>query len=181
MKIPLRIRIRIFLKSNRIAIRFFFLFILFFISGLALHYLARPYTTPFLIHKLNAGMSSKIINVLTPDEKTFVQGMIIRSGTFTLEIKEGCEGIEGMLLIIAAICAFQMGVKEKISGVLAGILIIYLFNLLRIIVFYYTIKYKPDIFDVMHMYIGQSVIIFVGVLFFIMWISKFARINAKTE
>ena len=51
----------------------------------------------------------------------------------------------------------------------------YMANLARTIGLYYTLKYRPDMFDLAHMYIGQTVIIFVGILFFMTWITKFAR------
>ncbi len=173
-------RIKIIIRSNRREIRFIFLFILFFSVCQTLHYLTSSYTTSFFVNKLHVLSCSKIINIITPEENTFVQNNIIGSGIFKLEIVRGCEGIEGILLIIAAICAFYMGVKQKIFGILIGSLIIYFSNLARIIVLYYTVKYKPALFEFMHIYIGQTFIILIGILFFITWISKYARINEKT-
>ena len=50
---------------------------------------------------------------------SFARGDIIGSGGFTIRIAQGCEGTEGILLIIAALCAFSMGIKQKISGMLS--------------------------------------------------------------
>ena len=171
--------IRAFIKSNRREIRFFLFFILFFIIGQALHYSVSTYTNPFLVNKLNADVSSKIINFLTPEEKATVRGRVIRSGSFSLGIAKGCEGIEGVLLLVAAVCAFPMGINQKIGGILAGSLVIYFSNLFRIVGLYYTLKYKPQAFDIMHVFVGQTFIIFVALLFFIIWINAFGRAKEK--
>jgi exosortase family protein XrtM len=174
------LRLKLFIKSNRREIRFFLLFILYFIIGQSLLYFSRSHTIDVLVNH-NARMSSRIINTLTPEEKSFNKGTrILGSQNFSINVEEGCDGIESMLLIVAAIWAFQMGVKYRVFGSITGICIIYFFNLARIIVLYYTLKYRPGMFDVMHIYIGQIVIIFIGVLFFIAWISKFSKTNEKT-
>ena len=175
------LRLRMFFRSNRREIRFFLLFILYFALGQSFLYVSRSYTIePLVTH--NAWMSSKIINVLTPDEKTTVQkSRIIGSRNFSISVEEGCDGIESILLVVAAIWAFQMGVKMKIFGALIGTFIIYLANQSRIIVLYYTLKYRPGIFDIMHIYIGQILIIFIGVVFFIAWASRFAAIKDQTN
>jgi len=175
------LRLRIFIQTNKREIRFFLLFVLFFLIGQSLLYVSRSYTIEFMVNH-NAWMSSKIINVFTPDEKTYNQGSRIRgSRNFSINVEEGCDGIESMLIVIAAIWAFHMGVKEKIFGTLIGTFIIYLANLSRIIILYYTLKYKAGIFDIMHIYVGQIVIILIGVVFFIIWASRFAKINEQTS
>ena len=172
--------IRAFVKLNRREIRFFLLFILFFILGQALHYSIRTYTSPFIVHKLNAEVSSRVINFLTPKEKAYAMGRTIGSTNFSLGIAEGCEGTEGILLVVAAVCAFPMGIKQKTGGILAGALVIYLANLCRIVGLYYALKYRPDLFDIIHVYVGQTFIIFVGLLFFIFWINIFGETTEKT-
>lgn len=173
------LRTKLFLKSHKREIRFVLYFILFFFLLQIAHYSLKRYTSSLLVHKLNAEVSSKIINFITPAEKSFAQGGIIGSDGFTIRIAQGCEGTEGILLIMAALGAFSMGIKQKISGMLVGFLIIYVSNLVRITALYYTLKYKPGMFDVIHVYVGQSFIIFIGVFFFIAWISKFAELDEK--
>jgi len=173
------LRTKIFLKSHKREIQFVLYFILFFLLLQIAHYSLKSYTSPILVHKLNTEVSSKIINFITPDEKTFTRGNTIGSGGFSIRIAQGCEGTEGILLIIAALGAFSMGIKQKISGMLVGTLVIYVSNLVRITTLYYTLKYKPGMFDLIHVYVGQTFIILIGVFFFIAWINKFAELDEK--
>jgi len=116
---------------------------------------------------------------LTPEEKTTVSGRVIGSGSFSLGIAKGCEGIEGILLLAAAVCAFPMGINKKIVGILTGSLVIYFSNLFRIVGLYYILKYKPQVFDIMHVFVGQTFIIFIALFFFIIWINAFGRTQEK--
>lgn len=175
MGLPLSVKY--FFNSKKREIRFFLLFILFFVAGQAAHYSMRWYTTPILVYKLNAQASSKIINILAPGENTFVRENVLGSRNFSIRIAEGCEGTEGILLLAAAILAFPMGFWKKLLGVLGGSLIIYVSNLVRIISLYYVLKYKPDMFDTMHVFIGQTFIIIVGLAFFIAWIYHFGKLR----
>ena len=86
-----------------------------------------------------------------------------------MEIAKGCEGIEGILIIIAAVCAFPAGVREKAFGLLAGVLLIYALNLTRIVGLWFTLRHKPALFEIMHIYVGQTYIIFFGFIFFVWW------------
>ncbi len=171
------LRTKIFLKSHRSEIRFVLLFIIFFIALQIAHYSIRTFTSPLFVHTLNAGVSSRIINLITPGENSFSRDDMVGSGSFTIRIAQGCEGTEGILLIVAALCAFSIRMREKIAGILVGSVVLYMANLVRIVVLYYTLKYRPDLFDLAHVYIGQTFIIFVGILFFMAWITKFSRID----
>ncbi len=167
------------IKSNAREIRFFGLFILFFFTFQTAYYFARPYTTPFLVDKLTTGVSSKIINFITPKERTFVREGAITDGNFSVEIRRGCEGIEGMLLLIAAIAAFPARMGTKLMGMCGGVLFIYGFNLARIAGLYYVVKYKPALFDMMHVYVGQIIIIFIALAFFMGWLSTLEKSKTK--
>ncbi len=167
------------IKSNSREIRFFISFILIFFVLQTAYYYARPSTTPFLVDTLTTSVSSKIINVITPHEKTFVREGAITDGVFMVEIRRGCEGIEGMLLLMAAILSYPGGFAAKAYGLFGGILFIYVFNLARIAGLYYVVKYNSALFDMMHIYVGQIVIIFVALVYFMYWLSRLERSRPK--
>ena len=103
------LRFRQFFVSNKKEIRFIILFFAYFVLGQGILSFSRPYTETFL-YTLNANVSSKIINTITPDERTFTRGRkIVGTNSFTLDILQSCDGMEGVILIIAAMLAFYMG------------------------------------------------------------------------
>ncbi|MBN1292871.1 MAG: archaeosortase/exosortase family protein [Candidatus Latescibacteria bacterium] len=159
---------------------FLFLFSLYFITGQALFHVSRPYIKPLLTNILTAKVASYIINIITPHEQSSAREAVIGSGGHAIDISEGCEGIEGIILISAAILAFYAGFKQKIAGIVAGTIFIYICNLCRIIMLYYIHKHEPELFDIFHIFVGQTFIIFAGILFFVIWINKFAGSDGKT-
>lgn len=172
--------LRRLLRSNAREIKFFISFVVLFFLLQAGHYFTRSYTSPFLVDTLTTRAGSTLINIITPSEKTVVSGGAIIGGA-TVEIMRGCEGIEGMLLLVAAILAFPARVRFKFYGIAGGILFIYAFNLARIAGLYYTVRYKPALFDMMHIYVGQTVIIIISLIFFIFWVSRIEGIRQNSR
>jgi exosortase family protein XrtM len=166
-------------KMHYREMRFFIIFIFLFFVFQALHYAVRPYIAPFVIHTLTTGGSSRLINLITPSEKTAPQKEYLASGNFKIKIARGCEGIEGIIILAAAILAFPAGIKPKLIGLAGGVFAIYFFNLIRVAGLYYTLKYKPALFDMMHMYVGQTFIILIAFLYFIAWLNIQMGFNEK--
>jgi len=166
-------------RAYRREIRFFIIFIFLFFALQTLHYIVRPYITPFVVYSLTTGGSSKLINIITPDENTQPQKQYLTSGQFKLKIARGCEGIEGIIILVAAIVAFPAGVKSRLFGIIGGVFVLYFLNLFRVAGLYYTLKYKPALFDMMHIYVGQTLIILFAFLYFIAWLNIQMNLNEK--
>lgn len=118
-----------------------------------------------------ANVSSKLINLITPQENTSSYKDYLSSGQFQIKIALGCDGIEAMIILLAAILAFPAGIKSKLYGITGGFLVLYAANLLRIVGLYYTLKYKPSLFNFMHILVGQTIIILIAFFFFIVWLN----------
>jgi len=174
-------RLRIFYRSYKQEIRFFCFLILYFILGQAFYYFIYPNFSESIIHKLNAQVCSRTINTITPSEETVVEGTIVRSDKLRIQIVQGCDGTEGMILLVAAIMASPAGILRRVIGSLAGCVAIYLFNIIRITGLYYLLKYKPAVFDISHVYVGQIFGILVAFIFFLLWLTKFSGINGNSE
>jgi exosortase family protein XrtM len=130
----------------------------------------------FVTQKLTAAVSAPLINLVMPGEHALVHGATI-SGSVSLSIAVGCDGIEGLILIVAAICAFPMSHSRKWAGILIGAGVIYISNLVRVVALYYIFKRYPVAFSFVHMYAGQVFTIMVGFLFFITWVGRSAAKN----
>jgi exosortase family protein XrtM len=167
----LSLYLRFLIKRNRKELTFIVKFILFFIIGQAIYLTVRPSLSPLLTGKLTASVGAHLINLFMPGEHAFAAGSLI-SGSVSLNIIVGCDGIEGLILVLAALGAYPMSVSRKWTGIGIGAVLIYIANLLRVVALYYTLKLDPDAFSFMHMYAGQAFIIFVGFLFFLAWVGK---------
>jgi len=167
-----------FLKKNQKEIKFLLLFIFLFLSGNIIFILSIPQLKPILVDKITVYPTLKLINLITPDEKIHIENSGVITGSVSMSILSGCEGTQGVLILTSALLAFPMKIKEKIFGILLGTCFIYIFNLTRLVSLYYILKYNPYFFDLTHTYVGQISLIFIGVIFFVLWVEK-ARIKEK--
>ena len=163
--------------KSKTELRFICVFILLLLSGQALYYFSKTKTENIIVKMLSVGVSVKIINLITPNDPVVQKGNDICSNDLCMSVNTGCDGMDGILIVVSAMLAFPMILRNKIMGTVLGVLLVYLTNLMRIIMLYYVLKYKPDWFEFMHTYIGQVMVIFVGGVFFFLWVNKFARQN----
>jgi exosortase family protein XrtM len=168
-----------FFRKNRPMLLFFASFAAIFLALMTIHFFTRFHTAYFLITVLNADPSAHIINGLTPAEQAVVEGQVIRSGSFALTIARGCDGMDGILLVTAALLAFPMPWRRKLLGVGLGILLLYVANLIRIVSLYYIARYRPDWFDAAHIGVWQTLTIFIGVIYFAWWVGRKTEVGGQ--
>jgi exosortase family protein XrtM len=165
-------------QSYRKEIRFLLLFV-FLLALLNFVYFLCGGTSVenFILATITAKPVHAIVMLLTPSEQPVLNGTVLTSAHVNFEIVRGCEGMEGMLLMISAMCAFSIGLADKLKGVLCGIVFIYIFNLLRIVGLYYLMTYYATAFNFAHLFVGQSITIVLVSVFFILWISRSLKKN----
>lgn len=125
----------------------------------------------FILSTLTATPPAAIINLLTPEEKVVVDGTLLASKHVTFSVVSGCEGMGGILLIISAIAALPIPWKDRLRGVCYGAVFLYTLNILRIVILYYVMRHFSRAFDFAHFFVGQTIIIVLGCVFFVVWIS----------
>lgn len=160
----------LFYAHNKENIHILLKFIIIFPLGYMLYEYLNPVLKPFFVDFLHARVAAWVLDVLQPGQGIFAEGNIIHAGGFSLHIAKGCEGIEGILLLIAAIAAFPSRWVEKMIGILLGTVVIYLANILRLVLVYFAVKTGMVEFDVMHVYVGQIFIVFVMLLCLFIWL-----------
>lgn len=103
-----------------------------------------------------------------------MRGTIIENERFAVNIRNGCNGVETMLIFISAVLAFPAAWGARAAGLVLGVLAIQLINLLRVVALFLTGAYFPKLFDASHTVVWQTVVILAGVLLWIFWASRFA-------
>ena len=91
------------------------------------------------------------------------QDRFISYKEFPIEIIDECTGLFEMLIFLATVFSFPTSIRNKLIGVLIGVPIIYIFNIIRIIVLLIAGAYSRAAFDFMHLYLWQvTLIIMIG-------------------
>lgn len=128
---------------------------------------------PILIEQMNVGVSVVLLDYLSPDLCVVQKGKDIISNAISMTVAAGCDGVDGLSIVVAAILAFPMAWRYKLSGLAMGTIVVYLTNILRIVLLFYILLKSPKWFDFFHIYVGQFMVIFAGGLFFLFWVSRY--------
>jgi len=115
-----------------------------------------------------AQIANGILNLFGYD--TTVNGYNISSEEFAVSVKRGCDGIETAALLITGILIFPLPFKLKIPGFIAGLLVIFSLNLIRIVGLYLSGLYIPSFFDFLHLHGGFVIFTIASILVYIVWV-----------
>lgn len=90
-----------------------------------------------------------------------------------LNIYEGCNGINVFIVFAAFIVAFSGSLKKTLWFIPVGILILYVTNLVRLILLYWTATSYYRYFYYVHKYIFTAIIYAVVFILWMIWVNKF--------
>lgn len=169
-----------FWQRNRRELTFLILFVVLLGGGFTL--ISLNWVNDHVIEPFTAGIarvSGGTLRLL--GQPVTMQGTVIRSHQFAVNIRNGCNGVEAMLIFLAAVLAFPASWKSRLSGLALGILAIQVVNLVRVVALFLTGVYFPRIFDASHTVIWQTIVILFGVLLWIFWANRYASPPAPAE
>jgi len=102
-------------------------------------------------------------------------GTVLRSPSFAVNIRNGCNGVEAMVILLAAIVAYPAPWRARAIGLALGTVVIQLVNLIRVVALFLTGAYLPRFFDSSHTLVWQTVVILVALLVWVFWAKRFAH------
>jgi exosortase H (IPTLxxWG-CTERM-specific) len=157
-------------------IRFFILFMVLLITlftARVLQPVQEAVTIPFTA--VLATVSAWIMMLF--DSNVGAQGVIIYSLSepWAVEIAPGCDGIEALIILFAAIFAFPAPFKHKLIGFAIGFVAIQGLNLVRIISLYYMGQWSMVAFEWFHLYLWQALIILDALVVWLLWLRYLPR------
>ncbi|MDD2633536.1 MAG: exosortase H [Bacteroidales bacterium] len=109
-----------------------------------------------------------------------VSGDMVSSPEFSVSIKKGCDAAEPMAIFIAGIVAFPAQIKDKLSGLAIGLLILFFLNIIRIITLFIVGVYAPDFFESMHLAVWQVAFIIVAIVLWFLWLKYVSSKRTKS-
>ncbi len=117
-----------------------------------------------------ARLSGSLISLVDTD--VAITGKVVSStlNGFAVSIEPGCNGVEAMLVLLAAILAFPASWRYKLWGLAWGFVAIQGMNLLRIISLFYLGQWSRELFDWAHLYIWQALIMLDALVVFLIWL-----------
>ncbi|HXF48710.1 MAG TPA: exosortase H [Verrucomicrobiae bacterium] len=143
-----------------------------FNNGWAFRHFIAPYTS------LVAFVAASIFRLF--GQAALQAGTIVTVNGNPLSIATGCNGAEAMALYFSAILAFPTEWRQKLVGLILGLVGIFTINQVRVIGLFIVAMVKPEILPEAHNYAGQTFVIVMGMALWWFWAERFTGAgNAK--
>jgi Transmembrane exosortase (Exosortase_EpsH). len=102
-------------------------------------------------------------------------GTVIRSPAFALDVRNGCNGVEATILLVAAILAFPASLRSRLIGLGVASVLIELLNLVRLTSLFWLGEHHRAVFDFFHVAVWQLLVVLAAISLFMLWSWKFAE------
>ncbi|MFM9835655.1 MAG: hypothetical protein ACKVOA_06100 [Methylophilaceae bacterium] len=116
-----------------------------------------------------------LINLFTPQIAASAQGTHILANGGGINVVNGCEGIEVMLMLIAAMCNASIAWRFRFAGVFVGVVYIFVVNQIRLVGMFYAVREDKQLFETVHGLVGPILLVALTGLFFAYWLSAFSK------
>ncbi len=117
------------------------------------------------------------------DDNVIATGNVIRDQVsgFGVRIERGCNGLEAVIILFAAMFAFPAPLNYKLLGFAIGFIAIQALNLVRIISLFYMGQWSYAVFEWFHLYLWQALIILDALVVWLIWLRKLPRPQVDDE
>lgn len=123
--------------------------------------------------------TTTLIRLAAPDEHVELVGHTIRSPSSKLNVTRGCEGVEVLLMLVAALLAFPATWRSRIRGLAIGFAVAYVLSVARLIALHFTLRYAPGAWEALHGLILPLAPILVVTAYFLLWSESVGRSTAS--
>jgi len=162
-------------------LRFFSVFLLIQ-AGLFTLQMLQPVQTAFIIPFTAqiAAVSAGLIQLF--DSQVLSEGVIIQHSVngFAVAIRSGCNGVEAIIILAAALFAFPRAPwSARLIGLAIGAVTIQILNIARIISLFYLGQWHPVAFEWAHLYLWEVLIMLDVLMVFLLWLQRLPKPQAS--
>jgi exosortase/archaeosortase family protein len=103
------------------------------------------------------------------------RGNYINVSGVTLNINHECTGVFVLFVLVSFIVAYPARLTAKAVGIVAGVTVLSLINVIRIATLVRVVEYYPEAFDYFHEYVWQGAFLMLVTLYSITWVEWVRR------
>ena len=123
----------------------------------------------FVVEDLVLAPSARLIDLALPQDGVKLDGRVLSTPRSALRITRGCEGIEILLLLSAALLAYPAPWRHRLAGLAWGAVLAEVLSVARIIALHYSLLRYPLDWESLHGLILPLAPIAVVGIFFLRW------------
>jgi len=124
----------------------------------------------WVIDKATVQPAAWLARVVCGDAGIFADGSHLRSGHGSLNVLFGCEGMDVLLVLVAAVLVTPVGWRDRLAGVVAGSVVIFILNQLRLLALFVSIRSQPDWFGALHGLVAPLFVVALVAAYFVGWL-----------
>jgi exosortase H (IPTLxxWG-CTERM-specific) len=126
---------------------------------------------PFSVVQTNA--AAMVLRVARQD--VHASGTFLTQAGYAVDVKNGCNGIEALALLVVAIGAFPASWRARVLGMVTGGVLLIGVNIVRIVSLFVILRDYPKAFEFSHVVVWQVLLFLLVVAFFVKWSSRYAE------
>ena len=113
-------------------------------------------------------------------EPIAIAGSVISTSHFALDVRNGCNAVEAMLLLASAMIAFPATMRSRLTGLLVASVAVQILNLIRVGSLVWLGEHHREAFEIVHVAVWQTLLIVAALAMFLFWSLKFAERPLQT-
>ena len=107
--------------------------------------------------------------------------VISLDGKYAVSIEDGCNGLVLMFLFAGFVIAYPGPLKKKLWYIPAGLAVIYMLNIVRVVALVINHKVSASTFDFNHKFTFTTTLYAVIFALWMLWANKFAKVGSDDE
>ncbi|TSA49559.1 MAG: exosortase/archaeosortase family protein [Nitrosomonadales bacterium] len=125
-----------------------------------------------VIDQATVAPAAWIINSIWSEQGVTAQGHRIVSPHGRLNILNGCEGLETLFLLLAAIAAYPFTWRAQLQGLGLGLPLVFVLNQARIVILWHAFLHDRALFGVLHGIVLPLVLVAICFVFFLAFMAR---------
>jgi exosortase/archaeosortase family protein len=143
---------------------------LLLVMQIGLDYVRSDGLERLVIDEMTVKPAAWLIAHITPGVSVEAAGSRLVAPGGGINILNGCDGMDVVLLLIAAMLVVPIPVYWRLSGILTGSGVIYCCNQLRILALFYSYRTDKPLFNLLHGMVAPILLILVVTVFLVLWL-----------
>lgn len=112
-----------------------------------------------------------LIDTVDPSVGVESAGPRLRAPGGGINVLNGCEGTEAVFLMVAAMLVAPLSLRARLTGLLAGTLVVFVLNQARVVALFYAFRSDKAVFDMLHGIVAPLLLIIAASAFFVVWLN----------
>lgn len=124
-----------------------------------------------VIDQITVQSAARLIQSFDPSVGVQPVGSRLHAPRGGINVINGCEGIDVMFLLIAAMLVAPIPMKARLAGMALGILVTLGLNQIRVIGLFYAYRMDRSVFDMLHGVVAPMLLIVAVAGYFLFWLN----------